>query len=331
MRIFFNHHISSLRDTLIQISDLDVHCAASHKRNDSPIKHVVDDFVLEPDLSGEDPEYVRWVLDQAIAFEADTMIPYRAREALANHKPLFDASGIRLITAADVSGLRLIEHKPSLLALADRLGLRTSPFVTCKGADEFRRLADNSFPGAQLCIKPAIGIYGSGFRKLSLDVSDTHAALIQGKSVATVSQFAMALEDQNDKTEWMLMPFLPGRERSVDFACLDGRLLGCVTRVKSATHQLVCHDPIAEDMAETLARNLKLSGVLNLQTLEDSNGIQYLLELNSRTSGGIGIASMSNVNLPKLFISALMGHDTGLPERVLRNRRIAKASTYEAV
>ena len=70
----------------------------------------------------------------------------------------------------------------------------------------------------------------------------------------------------------MLMPLLPGLERSVDFACHEGRLLGTVTRVKKPTSQRLYHDPYGEELASFVARTFRLSGVLNLQTIDDSTG-----------------------------------------------------------
>lgn len=112
------------------------------------------------------------------------------------------------------------------------------------------------------------------------------------------------------------MPVMPGLERSVDFACLDGRLLGTATRVKTLTSQKVCHDQWGEELASLVARTFGLSGVLNLQTMEDATGTQRLLEVNSRTSGGIGMTGLTNVNLPALFLNALEGKIPGVPERV---------------
>ena len=103
------------------------------------------------------------------------------------------------------------------------------------------------------------------------------------------------------------MPLIPGQERSVDFACLDGRLLGTATRVKTLTSQKICHDQWGEDLASLIARTFGLSGVLNLQTMEDATGAQRLLEV---------MTGLTNVNLPALFLNALEGNMPGVPERV---------------
>jgi len=50
--------------------------------------------------------------------------------------------------------------------------------------------------------------------------------------------------------------------------------------------------------------------------MEDATGTQRLLEVNSRTSGGIGMTGLTSVNLPSLLLDALEGNMPGVPERV---------------
>lgn len=112
----------------------------------------------------------------------------------------------------------------------------------------------------------------------------------------------------------MLMPFLEGPERSVDFSCYEGHLLGTVTRVKAKTSQMLFHDSYGEELAGLIAQTFKLTGVLNLQTIEDASGTQRLMEVNTRASGGIGMTGLTNVNLPALCLMHWMA-----PYRIVRH------------
>lgn len=129
----------------------------------------------------------------------------------------------------------------------------------------------------------------------------------------------------------MLMPYLTGPERSVDFACLDGKLLGTVTRVKSGTSQRLYHDAEGERLAGLVAGSFGLSGVLNLQTIEDAAGTQRLMEVNSRASGGVGMTALTEVNLPGFLLNALDGVIPDTPARVESPVRVGKREKFWAV
>lgn len=129
----------------------------------------------------------------------------------------------------------------------------------------------------------------------------------------------------------MLMPLMPGPERSVDFACYEGRLLGTVTRIKTLTSQTLYHDSYGEELAELVAETFKLTGVLNLQTIEDAVGKQRLLEVNSRTSGGIGMSRETNINLPGMLLHALLGKSSPNPARLSGEIRAGRREVYWSV
>ena len=191
---------------------------------------------------------------------------------------------------------------------------RVSPFqdwVDVEGLDSsLEHFANGAEGGGQLCIKPAHGIYAEGF-KILFDEQAENAFAIAVKDQRphiSLQTLRRVVKDAATLPKMMTMPFLPGRERSVDFACLEGRLLGAVTREKNGSVQHVEHNPEAASIAERLVSALGLSGLANLQTLEGADGLQYLLEVNSRAAGGIGMTAFSGVNLPGLLVSALKGN-----------------------
>jgi hypothetical protein len=226
--------------------------------------------------------------------------------------------------------MRLLEEKPALLSRMEEIGVPVIPFRLFTGPAGYGALREAAHPFPEhpgtLCVKPATGIYGAGFRIL-------RDRLPEGSPLSALSTLELpevafrALLDALPAPEpMMLMPYLTGPERSVDFACLDGRLLGTVTRVKASTSQRLYHDPVGEGMAEQVARTFRLSGVLNLQTIEDASGLQRLMEVNSRASGGVGMTGLTNVNLPGLLLDAL---DEAFPDQTARVRKPIKVGKRE--
>lgn len=336
MRILFNHHISGAADVieLMRRARPDLFIIATHERADTPIRLVADRFLPEPpETRMMTPNaYANWLLGIATEQAADLVVPYRRRNELARVRDRFTARGVRLLTAADEGTMLLLEEKPQLLGRMSEAGVLVTPFRLFRGLAEYERLRGEGdlFPGhpGDLCVKPASGIYGAGFRILRERISD-HTPLSALSTLELLeAAFRVTLAALPGAEQMMLMPLLPGPERSVDFACHEGRLLGTVTRVKTLTSQKLCHDAHGEELAGRVARTFRLTGVLNLQTIEDAAGTPRLLEVNNRTSGGIGMTQLTNVNLPGLLLDALQGLVVETPLRVSSETVSGKRETF---
>ena len=337
MKIFFNHHLSSIADIVSSIRKAhpDVGIAASHARRDGPLQGLLDEVVREPDMpeSGDMPGwYPAWLRDTAKAAGADVVIPGRHAASLASGCDAWSENGIRLLTVGSVGVPALIEAKSALLSRAARLGILITPFTCWSEAAGFRQsIREMSGLGEDgLCIKPVSGIYAEGFRRL-VDETEPDACdiLLAGHGDAIGSAFLEdLLETRGPGPIMMTMPFLRGRERSVDIASLDGRVLGAVTRTKYNHHQVVGHDETAFEMARLLVEDLNLSGLVNIQTIEDRSGRQHLLEMNGRASGGIGMSAFSGVDLPALLVSGLKGDVVSGPQLPKRPVRVATRVTF---
>jgi len=318
----------------------DVTVSASHAREDHGLGAVL--ARVTPELparsDGSMPtEYTRWLIETASTEHADIVIPYRHRHALSAHLDDFAQAGLRLLTCGGHDVMSMIEDKTSLLRKAHTLGIRISPFqdwVDTEGLDaSLEHFENGAYAGARLCIKPAHGIYGEGFKILFDACSENAftAGVEDQRPHISVQTLKKAVKHAAPVPKMMTMPFLPGRERSVDFACLEGRLLGAVTREKNGSVQVVGHNPEAAGIAEVLVAALGLSGLANLQTLEGADGLQYLLEINSRAAGGIGMTAFSGVNLPGLLVSALKGDRPDEPAFPTRQVSVSRRQIYERV
>lgn len=324
MRILFNHNIAGAADLidLIRLARPDVHIIATHERIDTPIRPTADVFLPEAFemRSLTAAAYSDWLLSIAVEYRADLVVPYRRRDDLAKFKDKFEAKGIRLLTPANQRIMKLLEDKPTFLTQMEQADVKITPFRVFAGLDEYTALREMPFlfadhPGAQ-CVKPAFGIYGAGFRIIRDDLPILEQLSELSSLELPDAVFRSLLSFLPKPESMMLMPFLPGPERSVDFACYAGRLLGTVTRKKGSSSQQIYHDLYAEELAGLIVRTFGLTGILNLQTIEDAAGRQRLLEMNTRASGGIGMTGLTNVNLPALLLDAIDGVFPDKPKRV---------------
>ncbi|MNY66496.1 carbamoyl phosphate synthase-like protein [compost metagenome] len=77
------------------------------------------------------------------------------------------------------------------------------------------------------------------------------------------------------------------------------------------------------DVARAVIAELKLDGLINVQTKADAAGNPVLLEVNTRPSGGVGYSAAAGVNLPLACARMLLGErigDTSLASPVVIRR-----------
>ncbi|HEV8076951.1 MAG TPA: hypothetical protein VGP45_01050, partial [Marinobacter sp.] len=229
-----NHNISGAADLidLMRRARPNLHVIATHERRDTPIALAAGRLLPEPAETRlmSPGAYADWLLQVALAEGAELVLPYRRREELAGFRDTFSARGVRLLTASDSNTMGFLEEKPSFLGRMEAAGVAITPFRCFGGLEEYERLRAEGelFPDhpGHLCVKPASGIYGAGFRIIRDDLPAT--APLSSLSALELPDIAFrALLGALHRPEpMMLMPFLEGRERSVDFSCHEGRLLG---------------------------------------------------------------------------------------------------------
>ena len=319
MKIWHNHSLNALHNVISSVRkemepDEFFH-VATHLSADSPIQLSADDFFQEYDWKRQSvmPDgYLYWALKFCCENSIDVFIPYLYREDLSEHSEDFSSIGVRLLVAGSPENMNMLENKPAFLERIGRLGIKGTPFVPyCDRAGFDAAWEQMSTEYDRICVKPAKSIYSAGFTILGEDFNDLHNMMNAMRHKLSLDLYRSLLSSSKEHREMMMMPYLQGVERSVDFACLDGELLASVTRRKSGRAQIVEHDDFHHDIAARIVKEFNLSGVLNLQTIEGDDGTPYVLEVNSRTAGGVFKGLHSGINLPLILLRKLAGKDIG--------------------
>ncbi len=292
---------------------------ASHTDPAAPVGALADIFLVEP-KGQTGAAYAGWVLETAIAERVDLVVAQRSASALWDQRSSFAGHGIALEIAAEPGILALLDDKRAFQADIAR------PEVAAEGvrghdAWQFATLPefDAAWETARdtagtFCVKPARGIFGAGFRRIDAGGDEMARILSTEPGAAfriSLAAYRAALAGAARAVPQLLMPFLPGVERSVDFVARNGVILSAVCRAKVGTAQRLETRGASVDMARVLAARYGLSGMCNLQTREDAGGVPRVLEINARMSGGMALACLAGVNLPLISAQAALGHDTG--------------------
>lgn len=342
--IWFTGGLSNTGDAISMIrADPTAHglaLLASHADASNPVRAAADAFVHEP--SGlPDEAYGEWVLETALRHGVALIIVQRKPAAVWAARARFAASFIRLQIAAAADVLDLLDDKIAFqadiaapeVAEAGVVGHPSCPFRTLAEFDAaWSAMTSDAAPEHGLCAKPARGIFGVGFRRIEAGADDmAHILSTEPQAGFRISleAYRRALAGAAAPVRQMLMPYLPGPERSVDFVARQGHLLCAVVRLKLGKTQRLETSGPAVEMTRVLAARYRLDGMCNLQTREDAAGREAVLEINPRMSGGMSMACLAGVNLPLMAVLAgldrdLSGLGTPVAGRLVRSQTVAR-------
>ncbi|ABC21697.1 ATP-grasp domain-containing protein [Rhodospirillum rubrum] len=310
MKVWFNRGLSNTYDALTIIRAADHAGAfgllASHSDETNAVGKAADTFFVEP-AGLEDDAYGAWCLEQCRARGVDLFVPQRRRQVIGRQRAAFEAAGVRLSIMAEPAVMDLVDQKHAFYDDLIGSGVAVPPYRLFRGLEEFDlACAELGGEAAQLCVKPSVGVYAAGFRILEREGCELKRILSGDGFRTSFAAFREALAGSSQDRDMMVMTYLPGVERSVDVLACRGTLVRAVSRVKVGSHQVLETTGPSIDMAALLTRRYGLDGVFNLQTRE-GDGIPYLLEINSRMSGGLIYSCQSGVALPYWNILLTLG------------------------
>lgn len=291
-----------------------------------------------------DLEYMQWCLNFAVQEGVGLFVPSRGKIQAARMKAHFEAAGVKVMVPGNEDVMRAIEHKSWLYELLADTECAFG-YVPIPDWRVVNTLAEMKAAYAELrdrhksvCFKPDEGIFGYGFRRI-VENGTALDRLMKGGPYTAVSEIgwpeievvfgaAARFEDL------LLMPYLPGKERSIDCIAHDGHLVACINRYKTTHETQVMEDnPRIEEFIELICTQLHLSGVFNVQFRESGDGNPFLLELNSRMSGGLHKAcKATDFALPYWAVRVALGltapQDVPLPRT---GAAITKRKVYDIV
>ncbi len=307
--VWFNSALSNTYDAVRLIGEAaggTLRVLASHVDPLAPVLGAADLALVEPGGTLTDADYVDWCLQVCRRHGVRLLIPGRRMRSLAAASESFAALGTRLQVPMP-STLDLVEHKDALYRDLAGTEIPIPEYRVIRDLPEFdRAYADLGARHPCLCVKPTVGIYGSGFRILSETADDYDTLLSVTPGLISLPAYRAVLERTQRSYEILLMPFLPGIERSVDCLAVSGRLVAAVARAKRGRHQVLETTGPVIAFARLLTERYALDGIYNCQ-FKDQDKTPYLLEINPRMSGGLLYACQSGVNLPYWNLALALG------------------------
>lgn len=307
--VWFNKYLSNTWEVLALLREArspgEVRLLGSHPRPTYRGRHFADAFEPEPGGLGPDA-YVEFCLDFARRHGVRLFVPGRKVVPIVRAAGRFAALGTTVLAAGDVEAMALVNDKARTYAALEGAGVPLPDYALVRDEATF----DDAYPRLRarhpmLCYKPAVSIFGLGFRILSANGpadGPYHITPDGGRR-----------EIGARRRETLLMQYLPGPERSVDCLARDGQLVRCVVRRKEPGGQVIEDRPDLVEAVRRLTVRFRLTHLFNVQ-FRDGGGRSYLLEINPRMSGGLPLACRSGVVLPYWALRLALG--TATPDDV---------------
>lgn len=312
MRIWFNKTFSSIHTVLSNIckgdSESEITLICSHTNPHAPGMSMADEKHLEPtDLSDDD--YLEWTLEFCQKNAIDWFWPGKAVRLVAENVERFRAIGTEIISVAEPAILALLNDKAAFYnSLSNEIALAPDTIAVNTLAEFDQAFEKLRSKHEQVCIKPAVSVFGLGFRVIDETRFSIDHLLNAVEYQIPLQELRLGMANTSSFATLLVMEYLPGHEWSVDCVAKQGDLWCAVQRKKpklAGYGQSIDKNADIAGMVERLTNTYRLNALFNIQFKEGVNGPR-LLEINARPSGGIGMACQSGINLAKMSIQSLI-------------------------
>ena len=316
-KIWFNRWFSTAYHFIEAIKNnpdgIDFEIYGTHPNRNTVYLHVCDYAEIEPEVNGE--EYINFCLEFCKKHGIDVFIPYQHALEISQAILRFQEIGTKVMVCEDFASMEIISHKGKLYEsfVDNGLGHLVPEYRVVQNAaqfmEEYKRLRSL---GKVVCIKPADGRGGEGFRIIR-DAEDTIIDLFGHIShYISFNEAYKILSKQDRFEELMVMEYLSGYEFSIDCLSYDGQLLAAVPRKKEEGRIRQLEDiPELMEIAGKVNDIYQIPYVYNVQ-IKYNNGLPKLLEINPRMSGGLHISSLSGVNFAYLALKLMLTGDADI-------------------
>lgn len=317
-RIWLNHWFSTAYNiiNLLRENNPDFWIIGSNENLESPIKSVCDEWYQEPVLKGE--EYIDFCLQFCEEHSVDVFMPRREMIAISKYKDRFSSHGVKVMVD-DYKYVDLLNHKDRAYEAFRAEGVGNVPdYYMATNAEQFKAAYGKLMEKYKwICFKFVRDEGGKSYRLIDNNRKG-YSSLFKKQTTRMSLEAALdALSERETFSPVMVMPFLPDDEVSVDCLMTPNGLIA-IPRIKDATRiEKIRYNEEILSTCRLFFEKFPLDKPCNVQ-FKYLNGIPYLLEVNTRMSGGVQMSCVaSGVNIPNIAVNKLLGIDRNWKNNML--------------
>ncbi len=308
-RVWLNHWFSTAYNivTLLRDDNSDLFVIGSNRSEHSPIEAACDEWYQEPGLVNAE-DYVEYCLSFCSEHAVDVFVPRRFLVPISARKRDFEQNGVKvMLDEHEIVGI--LNDKLKAYEFLKTLGIGNLPeYRAARSANELRAaFVDLTSRYERVCVKFASDVGGKSYRLIDNSINEYEALFKKSTTRISFDSLLRALGENEPFPPIVMMPYLPGKEASID--CLktkSGTIAISRIKTSSRVEQVKSEGPLIEECKRILEL-VPLENPCNIQYkyLEDT---PYLLEINTRMSGGIHMTcAASGINIPSIALNKLLG------------------------
>ena len=311
IRVWFNHWFSTsyrLIELMKENEGEHVWVVGTNKQRNSVIRNVCDEWYSEPVTDGD--AYVEDCIRFCLEHKIDVFVPRRKMLDISRNMDRFHEIGVKVM-AEDYSRLELLEDKArtyDLFRAHENLAIPMYRIVNT--ADEFEQAyLDLKLKYSKICVKFVLDEGGMSFRKISEEENPYQLLKIYAGNSVPFKKYLEWLKAIEPFDSLMVMPYLPGKEISVDCLNTSSGLIAVPRYKGAARHEEIIYDDRVMGMVNHIMETVRLEFPCNIQfKLKEEE--PYLLEINTRMSGGLQMSCLATgVNIPNIALNKLLGRE----------------------
>ncbi len=309
VRVWFNHWFSTsyrLISLMKQDEEEELYVIGTNLEPHSIIQKVCDEWYAEPRLDGE--EYIDYCTAFCKEHNIDVFVPRRNMAEISKNIQRFHDIKVKVMVD-DYDMIKLLGDKADTYAFfKDCAQIYIPDYYKVNTAAAFEQAYEAlKSKYRQVCVKFVKDEGGMSFRKITQCADRFQRLRVYQGSEILYDEYIEILQSQESFDDLMVMPYLAGNEISVDCLNTEQGLIAIPRDKGAARHERVFYDEKLLDMVKAVMEKVKLEYPCNIQFkyMED---IPYLLEINTRMSGGLQMGCMAaNVNIPNIAFNKLLG------------------------
>lgn len=312
VRVWFNHWFSTsygLIELMKQDREEEIYVIASNKQIDSVIQQVCDEWYQDSLADGE--EYLSYCLAFCKEHKVDVFVPRRKMVEISRNKDRFEEIGVKLMVD-DYEIISLLNDKAKTYDyFKDCRQLHIPDYFIVNTAAAFEKAYRNlKEKYDQVCVKFVKDEGAMSYRRIVERVDRFKSLRVYPGAEVAYEMYLSILEEVDHFDDLMVMPYLPGKEISVDCLTTEKGLIAVPRYKGGARHEKVLYEDDIMEMTRVIMDKVQLKYPCNIQ-FKMRGEIPYLLEINTRMSGGLQMSCLAeNINIPNIALNKVLGKET---------------------
>lgn len=311
IRIWFNHWFSTAFHMVSMIKNdnkNNLYIIGTNSNIENVMKTVCDYWEEEPE-GLNDEEYLDYALNFCKKHSVNVFIPRKKQILIVKNIAEFDKIDVKVLADRNFDKMKLLNNKKSTYELFEKLGIGHIPEYYIANSKESFVEAYKKLKNIynKICFKFIEDEGAVSFRIIDDTIEEADIFSTRKGLKVTSKEVYKSLEKRKSIPDIILMPYLEGTEVSVDCLVTEKGLIA-IPRFKTHTRtEIIKYNKEILNICRDFAEKYGLEHPYNIQ-FKYSNGIPYLLEINTRMSGGLHYTCLaSGINIPSIAVNQLLG------------------------